>query len=139
MAKTQTSWAKGQSGNLKGCPPGRSKIAKLRKLLEPHAEELVMKAKELAVSGDVTALRLCLERLVPPIRLKDEPVFIASLKGKNNLVEQGQAVINAVAKGEISPGEAATVMQSIANQARIIEVDELEKRLKALEESYDQA
>jgi polyhydroxyalkanoate synthesis regulator phasin len=50
------------------------------------------------------------------------------------LVEQGQSVIDALSTGDISPGEAVTVMQSIASQARIIEVDDLEKRVSELEE-----
>ncbi|MGH8577710.1 MAG: hypothetical protein ACREXX_13285 [Gammaproteobacteria bacterium] len=33
-----------------------------------EAEGLPRKAVEMAVAGDVTALRLCLERLVPPCR-----------------------------------------------------------------------
>jgi hypothetical protein len=35
-------------------------------LLRGEAEGLTPKAVELALAGDVTALRLCLERLVPP-------------------------------------------------------------------------
>ena len=42
-------------------------------------------------------------------------------------------MIDALSSGEISPGEAASVMQSIASQARIIEVDDLEKRVAELE------
>jgi hypothetical protein len=37
-------------------------------LLSGEAEGLKRKAVELALAGDVTALRLCLERLVPPCR-----------------------------------------------------------------------
>ena len=37
-------------------------------LLNGEAEGLTRKAVELALAGDVTALRLCLERLVPPCR-----------------------------------------------------------------------
>ena len=44
---------------------GPSRVAKLRKLLEPHASDLVTKAVELALAGDTMALRLCLERLLP--------------------------------------------------------------------------
>jgi hypothetical protein len=37
-------------------------------LLSGEAEGLTRKAVELALAGDVTALRLCIERLVPPCR-----------------------------------------------------------------------
>jgi hypothetical protein len=135
MPRSKTQWKKGQSGNPKGRANGTGKIAQLRALLEPHAEELVQKARDMAMDGDSTALRLCLERLVPAIKIKDEPVSIEGLKGDASLVEQGQAVIDALSVGEVSPGEAASVMQSIASQARIIEVDDLEKRVSELEKN----
>jgi hypothetical protein len=133
MSGSKTQWKKGQSGNPIGRAKGSGKIAQLRAMLEPHAEELVQKAKDMAMEGDSTALRLCLERLVPAIKIKDEPVSVEGLKGNASLVEQGQSVIDALSSGEISPGEAASVMQSIASQARIIEVDDLEKRVAELE------
>ena len=128
-------WKKGQSGNPSGRPRGTGKIAQLRSMLEPHSQDLVNKAKDMALDGDTTALKLCLERLVPPIKIKDEPVTVNGLKGNDTLVRQGQAVINALSTGEITPSEAVTLMQAIANQARIIEIDELERRVTDLESS----
>ena len=127
---------KGRSGNPAGRPKNAGKVAKLRALLDPHAEDLVKKAKDMALEGDMTALRLCLDRLVPPIKIKDELVSVPGLNSSNGLVEQGQAVIDALASSEITPGEAATLMQTVANQARIIEVDELERRITALESKH---
>jgi Family of unknown function (DUF5681) len=61
-------FVKGQSGNPAGKPKGarnRSTIA-AELLLEGEARALTRKAIELGLAGDTTALRLCLERLVPP-------------------------------------------------------------------------
>ena len=125
----------GQSGNPSGRPKGSGKSAKLRALLEPHAPELVQKAMELALEGDTTALRLCLERLVPPLKGRDETIKVQGLQGCCSLVEQGQVLIDAMAGGVATPREVATMMQAVAAQAKIIELEELEKRVAMLEAS----
>ncbi len=124
---------KGQSGNRAGRPKGiKDRRVKYRELLEHHAPALVDKAVELALGGDTAALRLCLERVIPTIKAKDEPVMLGSLKG--TLTEQGQAIIQAMGKGTLAPTEAATMLQALAAQARITELEVLEQRLRTLEE-----
>lgn len=124
---------KGQSGNPKGRPKD-TRTAELRALLRSHSQALVGKAKDMALDGDATAMRLCLERVLPPLKTKDEPVTVKGLNGSASLVEQGQSIINALAAGELSPTDAATLMQTVATQARIVEVDELERRVAVLEQ-----
>src|ERR1700693_659671 len=55
----------GASGNPDGRPKGsrnKSTLA-LEALLDGQAEALTQKAVELALAGDITALRLCLDRI----------------------------------------------------------------------------
>ena len=86
----------GQSGNRNGRPKGSpNRRTQLAKLLEPHAEALVGKLIELALQGDVHAIRLCIDRLIPktrreatgiefhenPLKLKEE-ILRAALEGR---------------------------------------------------------
>lgn len=62
----------GKSGNPYGRPRGiRDRRTSLRDLLEPHAPQLVAKAVEPALAGDSSALRLCIDRLIPPAACED--------------------------------------------------------------------
>jgi len=122
----------GQSGNPAGRPRGVvDKRVALRSLLEPHAEKLVQKVVTLALKGNSAALRLCLERLVPALKTRDAPVDIGTLSGP--LTDQGRTILTALGEQRITPDEAASLMQAVAAQARIVEVDELERRVAALE------
>jgi hypothetical protein len=124
---------KGQSGNRAGRPKGiKDRRVKYRELLEHHAPALVDKAVELALGGDTAALRLCLDRIIPTIKTKDEPIKLDCLTG--TLTEQGQTIIEAMGKGTLAPSEAATMLQALAAQARITELEVLEQRLRTLEE-----
>ena len=106
----------------------------LRKLLEPHAEELVTKARELAMAGDTTALRLCLERLIPPLKARDQTTQLENFG--TTLTEQGQAVLTDMAAGKLSAAEASSMLQALAAQGRIVEVDDLSQRVAELEKRY---
>ena len=64
----------GVSGNPNGRPRGsRNKTTlALESLLDGQATALTQKAIDLALAGDMAALRLCLDRILPP--RKDRPV-----------------------------------------------------------------
>ena len=127
---------KGQSGNPAGKPKGaKDKRTALRELLQPHAAQLVQKAVKLALDGDTTALRICIDRIIPAAKAKDSPISLEGLTGSPT--EQAQAVVNALTTGALTPDEANSVMTVLTAQMRVIEVDELEKRIAALEAMKD--
>lgn len=118
-----------------GKPPGSRHRATqaVQALLEGEAEALTRRAVERALEGDVTALRLCLER-VAPVR-KDPPVLfdLPSMQTAPDAVQAAGAVLSAVASGELAPSEGAHVMALVETFRRTLETTELERRIAALE------
>lgn len=124
---------KGTSGNPAGKPPGaKDKRTELRALLQPHAAALLQKAVDMALEGDPTALRLCMDRICPTLKATTEPV-VSALPTTGTLSEQAAAIYRAATSGEITPEDAATMMQLVQAQVKIIEQTEIEKRLSELE------
>lgn len=121
--------------------PGRPKGARHRTtlaieaLLEGEHEKLTRKAVDLALKGDTTALRLCLERLAPA--RKDAPVSVdlPRVNSPADAVAASAALIEAVSAGEITPDEAGRVMALLTAHRAILETGELAARIAALEET----
>jgi hypothetical protein len=124
-----------QPGNPGRKPGSRNRITMAcEALLHGQAEALTQRAVELAHAGDTVALRLCIERIYPvpkgrTMRLALPPVDTA--EGIHAALVQ---VITAVAEGEVSAEEAASVAGLLdAARASLREV-ELEKRFRLIEE-----
>ncbi len=136
MAKTSTSFTKGRSGNPKGKPRGAKHRATVaaQTLLDGEAEALTRKAIELANGGDMTALRLCLERILPP--RKDRPITfkLPAVETVTDIGTAAAAVLKAVAGGEITPSEGQAVSTILEGRRKALELIEIEQRLSALEQ-----
>lgn len=127
-------WKAGQSGNPAGRPPGQSEITKLRAMLMPQAPELLETVLKAAKGGDMVAARLILERILPAVRPTEQALGFP-LVGKS-LADKGMAVMGAVSAGELSPSQGSQLITALGALARVVEIDELERRLTDLEKLY---
>lgn len=125
-------WKPGQSGNPAGRAPGSGEVAKLRTAIASHVPALVAVLVERALGGDVGAARVLLERVIPPVKAAEEAAPLAMPDG--TLTEQGKAVLQAVAAGDLAPGQGAALLASLGTLAKLTETDELARRIGALEE-----
>jgi hypothetical protein len=103
-------------------------------LLDGEADGLVRKAIELGLTGDVVALRICLDRLVPPRRDRPVRFSLPPLTSAADAVAAMAAIVAAVADGDLTPDEASQLSGLVANTVKTIEATELERRVRALEE-----
>ena len=127
-------WKPGQSGNPKGRPAGSGEVAKLRAAIADRVPELLSKLMAQALEGDTAAARLLLERAIAPLKAAEQPQALTLPDG--TLTDQGRAVLASVASGELAPGQGAALLGAIGTLARVAEVDELERRLTALEATH---
>jgi hypothetical protein len=131
-------FAPGKSGNPKGRPKGARNNATViaEALLDGEADAITRKLIEKAKEGDTTALRLCLDRLLPPRRVRPVAFELPSkFETAADAMHASSAVLMACAAGNLSPGEASEFMSLISSHVRLIETTELEARLTALEKA----
>ncbi|MBF0246810.1 MAG: hypothetical protein HQL36_01860 [Alphaproteobacteria bacterium] len=127
------------NGFGRGRPKGARNRATLaaETLLDGEAEALTRKAIELAKSGDSAALRLCLERILPPRRERLLDVQLPPLETADDAVKAMGAVVHAIAEGHITAGEAKELAGVVAAFRHALADEELERRIAALEKRVE--
>ena len=124
----------GQSGNPLGRPKGsRNKTTLLAEsLLDDQSELIIRKVIEKALQGDSVALRICVDRLLPkrdrPVQFELPP--IATLEDGANA---SKAVLEAFARGDLSPREANKVLALISSHMANLQLQNVDERLREVE------
>ncbi|MBQ0820996.1 hypothetical protein KBI52_12340 [Microvirga sp. HBU67558] len=128
-----------QAGNA-GRPKGtRNKTTlALEALLDGEAEAITRKAVEMALAGDSVALRMVMDRIMPP--RKDRPVMftLPKLETAGDAVKATAALAEAVANGDITPGEAGELAKLVDGFTKAVELHEIQQRLEKLEAAQGQ-
>jgi hypothetical protein len=132
---------KGKSGNPAGKPSGVRHKATMavEGLLSGEAEAITRKAIEAALDGDMTAIRLVLDRVAPPSR--DRPIT-ADLPGLSTVADAPQLcleVLRATVEGKITPEESVKLASVVDVYRKVVEAAEFERRIEALEAAQQHA
>lgn len=126
---------KGVSGNPNGRPKGSGdKRTELRSLLDPHAPELVKTVVEKALSGDMTAMRLCLDRCIPSYKNIDASSHEVFSDLESNQID-AELILGLVGHGCIDLNSGLGWMQLLRQHAELTEIKCISERLASLEES----
>jgi hypothetical protein len=88
---------------------------------------------ELALAGDITALRLCLDRILPARRDRPVSFEIAPINTAGDAKAASAALLSAVADGNLTPSEASEIGKLIDGYVKSIEITEVLARLDRLE------
>jgi hypothetical protein len=122
----------GISGNPTGRPPGsRNKtIMAMENLVEGEAEQITRKCIDMALDGDAVAMRLCMSRIISPIKARPVSFKLTNPQELSASIDQ---IITAGANGEIIPEEAKIFSELVETKRRVLETVDLVERLKNLE------
>lgn len=120
----------GQSGNPAGRPKDKTPATILRRSIADDMPEIIKTLVRLAKEGDVQAAKVLLDRVCPALKPQAMPI---SLPTNGTLAEQGNEIIKATLAGQIPPDIGSQLITALANQSKIVEIDELAKRIEILE------
>ena len=128
-------WMKGASANPAGRPRGIvDKRLQMHAALQKHGTDVVAKVLELAMQGDISALKLVLDRIMPPLRPRDEPLcFPVAFEGASK-GDYALAIFKQIASGALSPSDGKELLGALASVTAILDYDTLRARIEALEQ-----
>lgn len=131
---------KGKSGNPNGKPKGcKNHATRLALgLAEGQLENIMQNLINLALDGDLTAMKLLLDKVLPNSRERSLPQLNLSItENAKDLPRISAEIIKAVTSGTITPTEGEKLNALLASHAQIIATADFEERLKKLERVND--
>lgn len=120
-------------GRPKGSP-NKPKAAGLR-LLEEYAEHLIRKCLSMALDGDRSCMRLCIERIIPLRRDPPIEINLPAIRVAEDLGRMAEKVTQGIRRGTITPQEGETIMRILESRTRVMESVEYGKRIEELEQA----
>jgi hypothetical protein len=121
----------GNPGRPKGARNKATVAAEL--LLDGDAEAITRKAVELAKEGDLTAIRICMDRFFPARKDRPIPFDLPKLERAADASAAMAAIVAAVADGELTPIEAGELAKLVDAFTRTVVATDFEGRLARLE------
>src|SRR5260370_1226397 len=101
----------------RGRPPGSRNKATLalQEMLGQHGEALLKKCVVMAMHGDTTALRLCMERLLPPRKQTPVQFKLPPITTVAELAQAQITMLETLSRGQLTPAEEETISNLLEN------------------------
>jgi hypothetical protein len=106
-------------------------------LAEGRAEQLFEKVWELAQAGDVSCLRMLLDRFWPPRKGQPVNVVMPPINTSQDVFPAIASIWTAIREGRLTPDEASALSIVIDRSIQAIELHDIARRIAALEEARD--
>jgi hypothetical protein len=124
-------FTKGLSGNPAGRPRGiKDKRHRFNEAIESMIPQVLDSVFQKAITGDMTAAKMLLDRTLPTKRPEQERVQISI---KENTASNARDVLRSVFDGEVSPDVGASLLSAITGVWKAVEMEDLAQRVEALE------
>lgn len=138
-ASNSSKFTKGKSGNPKGRPKGARNKATLaaEALIDGDAGAITKKAIELAKAGDLTAIRLCIERILPPRKCRPLKIKLPLIEKPADILRAVNAILVAVSSGQITTDEADALLRTVEAARKAMETEELHGELDSLKDRLE--
>jgi hypothetical protein len=124
------------SGNPAGRPQGSRNKATLacEQLLDGKSEQLTAKLLEMALEGNIQAMRMCLDRTVPLRKERSINLDLRPVTSLQDRMLQFEDLTSAVAEGRITPSEGESFANILTSQAKTLQLVELARRLPEIDD-----
>lgn len=129
-------WPKGVSGNPRGRPKKSNEAREVERLARASSAAALDTVLSIMQTGDGDRVRLAaalavIERGIGKAGdVLPEPVEVAE---GATMAERAEAIADAAMSGAVSVSQASALLSCLASVSKVIEVEELEKRIAALE------
>lgn len=122
-------------GRPKGSRNKPKPASAARDLLEQYAATVTGKCISMAAQGNEAALRLCMERIAPPLRESAVRLKIPKVRNAKDAEKAGTQFIDAGARGAITPTAQVSLMKSLEIMTGILESGQIATRLDRVEQA----
>jgi hypothetical protein len=129
----------GFSGNKSGRPKGSLNVSTkmAMTLLEEGCEDIVKQVISLAKNGDIAAIKLVLERLIPVKKELPINVAINTINNASDCMVANSQILESVSLGEITLSEGQSLMAMTENMRKSIDSHEFELRMNEIERKLE--
>lgn len=140
-----TDYGRDPRGRFTSGNPGRPKGSRHRvtrhveSLMEGDADRVTQAVIDAAANGDMQAARIVMDRIAPARREPTVAVPLPEMNTAADLPAAANAILAAVASGDLSPSEAGRLSGVLADTARALEAHEIEARVAEIEARFHEA